>query len=323
MLPSVDFGEACLLLWKGGGACQESKTFGAKFKPVAVLPAGGRPVPPWSASAWPEPAPSAWQCPTAGGWPPSAWDSCCSCPRPSASWRTDSAGWPQLLMLLRRSCCCRPNRPTRRHLPDKLSINAGQYYVEHYQLNSVEEALFMPAENKSTWLLTTYWLKGLTQGFFWAVFQLIRVVKTTGNLSFWAISLSFWGKIIELLRKFWIRYWKKSPKSIQCLSLFSPWVFAKMHRQKAWVTEASRGWWMESINYQKENWWLSIFLPKRLGFVFVVYNSTYPIPTVVLTGVVNDTKCEMSLPSVLVTFEWPGGDCHEWPEGLWVRVTPR
>ena len=33
------------------------------------------------------------------------------------------------------------------------------------------------------------------------------------------------------------------------------------------------------------------------------YNSTYPIPTVVPTGVVNDTKCEMSLPSVLVTFE--------------------
>ena len=32
-------------------------------------------------------------------------------------------------------------------------------------------------------------------------------------------------------------------------------------------------------------------------------NSTYPIPTVVPTGVVNDTKCEMSLPSVLVTFE--------------------
>ena len=31
--------------------------------------------------------------------------------------------------------------------------------------------------------------------------------------------------------------------------------------------------------------------------------STYPIPTVVPTGVVNDTKCEMSLPSVLVTFE--------------------
>ena len=32
-------------------------------------------------------------------------------------------------------------------------------------------------------------------------------------------------------------------------------------------------------------------------------NCTYPIPTVVPTGVVNDTKCEMSLPSVLVTFE--------------------
>ena len=36
---------------------------------------------------------------------------------------------------------------------------------------------------------------------------------------------------------------------------------------------------------------------------FLMGNSTYPIPTVVPTGVVNDTKCEMSLPSVLVTFE--------------------
>ena len=32
-------------------------------------------------------------------------------------------------------------------------------------------------------------------------------------------------------------------------------------------------------------------------------NSYYPIPTVVPTGVINETKCEMSLPSVLVTFE--------------------
>ena len=32
-------------------------------------------------------------------------------------------------------------------------------------------------------------------------------------------------------------------------------------------------------------------------------NSTYPIPTVVPTGGINETKCEMSLPSVLVTFE--------------------
>ena len=34
-------------------------------------------------------------------------------------------------------------------------------------------------------------------------------------------------------------------------------------------------------------------------------NSTYPIPKVVPTGVINETKCEMSLPSVLVTLEWP------------------
>ena len=45
------------------------------------------------------------------------------------------------------------------------------------------------------------------------------------------------------------------------------------------------------------NPWLSCMRRKYKG------NSTYPIPTVVPTGVVNDTKCEMSLPSVLVTFE--------------------
>ena len=47
----------------------------------------------------------------------------------------------------------------------------------------------------------------------------------------------------------------------------------------------------------------------RLIFVFCFLlilkgNSAYSIPIVVPTGVVNDTKWEMSLPSVLVAFDF-------------------
>ena len=44
-------------------------------------------------------------------------------------------------------------------------------------------------------------------------------------------------------------------------------------------------------------------------------NSTYPIPTVVPTGGINDAKCEMSLLSVLVTLSDLGVTAMSDPKG--------